>query len=248
MFIAAIILRFLSLESSFPLMKGTRRSVEHIQSYIPFIMKCVVPIINSLFVILILAITVSSILKFLLSNPYLLLSKPYLLKWEHCADKWTTISIFLLFQISVLYASFLILASKADINQELAHDYHFWLPFVLVYLYVFLPHMFNFFHSWITGSNREVVSASAAGGGDTIALADRNMANRYINERFISTNSMRDQFANNLNEGQAYLYAVAIGQGYESIDQWIEKHARDAAIKEAQSIKRENRDLGSSHE
>jgi hypothetical protein len=223
--------------------KDIKRYVEHIQSYIPFIMKCGVPIMDSLFIILILAITVLSILKFLLS-------KPYLLKLEHCANKWTTISFVLLVPISVLYASFLIIVSAADISPALEHGYHF--SFVLVYLYFFLPHMFNSFYSWATGSSREVVSATATSVGISSAIGnaafdatDRGITDRYINERSIS---MRDQFANNLNEGQAYLYAVAIGQGYESIDQWIEKHARDAAIKEAQSIKRENRDLGSSHE
>jgi hypothetical protein len=241
--ILSALLRFLSQESSFPLMESTKRSVEHIQSYIPFIMKCVVPIIDSLFVTLILAITVLSILRFLPS-------KSYLPKWQHCANKWTTISIFLLIQISVFYASFLIIASAADISQALAHRYHFWLPFALVYLYFFLTHMFNLLYSWVTGidSSKEIIGASAVEGRNTVTLADRNIANRYINERSAPINSMRDQFANNLNVGQAYLSEVANREGYKSIEQWIEKHARDAAIKEARSIKRENRDLDSSHE
>jgi hypothetical protein len=264
-FIASIILCFLAQEKSFPHVKAVKGFAQYIQLYMPLIRDYYVPIINFLIGAFSISIFVLCLLSFLINT--LLLP---VVNLANLAKRFAEVLLVLIIPNCVLCVSFIIftLTPAAGINQFLAHYNHLWLLlllpaqafsqvnnfwslFVLPYLYFFLCHMFNSIHSWATGidSNKEVINASASGGRDTVTLADKNMANRYINERSASINSsMRDQFASNLNEGQTYLHAVAIGQGYESIEEWIENHARDAAIQEVQLIKRENRDLGSSYE
>jgi hypothetical protein len=253
-FVAAIILRFPAQDPLFPLMKETKGLVEYIRLYVPFIMKYDVPIINSLFISFTLAIIVLSILKFLSNNLYWL-------KWAYFVKKWATVSLVLMLPTCVPYASFLMLASEADINQELAHNYHFWFLFLYLslYLYAFLCHMYNAFYSWATvdsnkaaiGVTTASVDVSAAVGNVVVDATDRGIANRYINEASSSRGqSMRDRFNVNLNGevGAAYVRALGSGQTEGSVDEWIDSAARSAAIKDAQSTKRENRDLDSSHE
>jgi hypothetical protein len=264
MFIASTVLCFLAQEKSFPHVKAVKGFAQYIQLYMPLIRDYYVPIINFLIGAFSISIFVLCLLSFLINT--LLLP---VVNLANLAKRFAEVLLVLIIPNCVLCVSFIIftLTPTAGINQFLAHYNHLWLLlllpaqafsqvndfwslFVLPYLYFFLCNVFNSIHSWTTGidSSKEVIAASAAEGGDTIALADRNMANRYINKRSAPIKSMRDLFANNLNVGQAYLSEVANREGCKSIEQWLEKHARDAAIKEAQAIKRENRDLDSSHE
>jgi hypothetical protein len=143
--IASIILRVLSQEPLFPHMKEAKELVAHIQRYVPLVTKYDVPIINFLFVSFTLAIIILCILQFFSHNLYWL-------KWSYFVHKWATISIVLMLPTCVPYASLLILASAADINQALARG-DLWLWYLLMYLYGFSSYMFNSIYSWAKRSD-----------------------------------------------------------------------------------------------
>jgi hypothetical protein len=233
-FIAAIILRFPAQDPLFPHMKEARGLVEDIQSYIPFLIKYDVPIIDFLIVIFITTIFVLFFLQHL--SPRNLYS-PWAYSVKRCAE----VSLGLMLPTCVAYASLLIFASVTEINQALAGGYHsIWFFYVLFYLCAFLSHVFNSFHSWFIDSNEAVIDSTAASVGVIAAVGnlavdatDRGIANRYINKRSsTASQSMRDRFnADPSGEvGQVYVKALGSGQTEGSVDQWIDIAARSAAM------------------